>query len=209
MKDLLNFFIEVGKLKTKDRKGWQAHRIKNPESTAEHIFRMVIIAWVLGKKKKLNAERVIKMALIHDLCEVYAPDLTPYDPLLPKDKRKAMEILKKWPKFTPALKLKRHKQKYETECKSLKKLVAKLPNNLKSEILGLWKDFEEGRTKEGRFVKQVDKVENLLQGLEYWKKHGKIQYKLWIRWAKEILDDPVLVEFMIILEDKFCKRCGK
>ncbi len=206
MKELLNFFIEVGKLKRKFRKGWLIHGIKNSESTAEHIFRMTIIAWVLGKNKKLNMEKVIKIALVHDLCEVYAPDMTPYDPLLPKDRKKAMEILKKWPKFTPSLKIKKYKNKYKIELLALKRLVSRLPLHLRKEILNLWLEFEKGLSKEGRFVKQVDKVENLLQGLEYWKKHGKIQHKLWMRWAKEILDDPVLVEFMKTLEEKFCKK---
>ena len=207
MKELLNFFIEVGKLKRKFRKGWLVHGIKNSESTAEHIFRMTIIAWVLGKNKKLNMEKVIKIALVHDLCEVYAPDMTPYDPLLPRDRKKAMEILKKWPKFTPSLKIKKYKNKYKIELLALKRLVSRLPLHLKKEILNLWLEFEKGLTKEGRFVKQVDKVENLLQGMEYWKKHGKIQHKLWMRWAKEILDDPVLIEFMRTLEEKFCKIC--
>ena len=115
-----------------------------------------------------------------------------------------MEVLKRWPKFTTAIRQKKYKNKYEVELKSLNKLTAKLPAKLRCEIIGLWLDFENGLSKEGRFVKQVDKVENLLQGLEYWKKHGKIQHKLWIRWAKEILDDPDLVEFMRTLEKKFC-----
>ena len=204
MEEILNFFLNVGKLKRKPRRGWIVHQIKNSETTAEHIFRMAIIAWVLGKKKRLNIERVIKMALIHDLCEVYAPDLTPYDPLLPRDQSKIMEVLKRWPKFTPSLKIKSYKKKYKLENLALNKLVSKLPLNIKSEIKNLWLDYEKGLTKEGRFVHQVDKVENLLQGLEYWKKYGKIQRKLWMRWIKEILDDPVLLEFVRTLEKKFC-----
>jgi len=205
MKNILNFLIEVGKLKKKYRKGWLVHGIKNSESTADHIFRMTIIAWVLGKKKKLNMERVIKMALVHDLCEVYAPDVTPYDPLLPKDKKKAMEVLKKWPKFTPSLKIKKYKNKYKTEFQALKKMTSKLSPPLRKEIINLWLDFEKGLTKEGRFVKQVDKIENLLQGLEYWKKYGKIQHRLWMRWIKEIIDDPVLLEFIRTLEKNYLK----
>ena len=201
---LMDFFIEVGKLKGKKRRGWLVHQIKDPETTAEHIFRMAIIAWVLGERKRLRLERVIKMALIHDLCEVYAPDLTPYDPLLPKDQNKIMEVLKRWPKFTPSLKVQSYKKKYKLENLALNKLVSKLASNIKSEIRNLWLDYEKGLTREGRFVHQVDKVENLLQGLEYWKKYGKIQYKLWMRWIKEILDDPVLLEFFRTLEKKFC-----
>jgi len=206
MKDILNFLIEVGKLKRKSRKGWLVNQIKNSETTAEHIFRMAIIAWVLGKKKRLDLERVIKIALVHDLCEVYAPDITPYDPLLPKDGKKAMEILKKWPKFTPSIKIKKYNNKYKRESRALERLISKLSPDLKTEMKNLWLDFENGLTKEGRFVKQVDKVENFLQGMEYWKKHGKIQHRLWMRWIKEILDDPILLEFVRTLEKKFYQK---
>jgi len=206
MENLLNFLIEVGKLKGKERRGWIVHQIKKPETTAEHIFHLAILAWVLGKSKKLNSERVIKIALIHDLCEVYAPDLTPYDPLLPKDKKKIREVLEKWPRFTLALKIKKEKEKHKMETAALNKLTGKLPQNLKMEMRSLWREFEEGLTKEGRFVQQADKIANFLQGLDYWKKYGKIQYKLWLRWIKEIVDDPVLLEFVRTLENKFCKK---
>jgi putative hydrolase of HD superfamily len=207
MKKFLDFLINAGKLKGKKRRGWVVHQIKNSESTAEHIFRTSLIAWILGSKKKLNLERVIKIALIHDLCEVYAPDLTPYDPLLPKDPKRALEVLKKWPKFTTAIKIKKQEDKYKAELNGLDKLTSQLPQNLKAEIKNLWLDFEKGLTREGRFVKQVDKVENLLQGIEYWKKYGKIQHKLWMRWIKEIIDDPVLIEFVRTIENNFCKKC--
>jgi len=203
MKDALNFLVEIAKLKGKKRRGWVVHQIKNPETTAEHIFHLAILVWVLGKQKKLNLERAMKLALIHDLCEVYAPDLTPYDPLLPKDQKKIKEVLKKWPQFTPALKRKKEKAKAELENKALQRLIAQLPADLKKEINTLWLDYEKGLTKEARFVKQADKVVNLLQGINYWKKYGKIQHKLWMRWIKEIIDDPVLLKFIKALEEKF------
>jgi putative hydrolase of HD superfamily len=206
MRHYLEFLLESGKLKGKERRGWVVHQIKNSETTAEHIFHLAVLVFALGSRKKLNMERAIKMAIIHDLCEVYAPDLTPYDPLLPKNKKKIKEVLKHWPKFTPALKIKKEVEKHKVEEKALNKLVAKLPPNLKNEILGLWYDYECGITKEGRFVKQADKIVNFLQGIEYWKKYGKIQHKLWTRWIKEIIDDPVLLDFIKETENKFIKK---
>lgn len=203
MKDILNFLIKVGELKNKKRRGWVVHQIKNPESTAEHIFHLTILVWSLGKMKKLNLERAIKIALIHDLCEVYAPDLTPYDPLLPKDRKKMAEVLRRWPKFTPLLKRKKEIKKQRMEKAALNKLISRLPTNLKSELKYLWLDFEKGLSKEGRFVKQADKIINFLQGIEYWKKYGKIQRKLWTRWIKEITDEPILVDFIKEIEKKF------
>lgn len=203
MKDILNFLIEVGKLKGKERRGWQIHKIKNSETTAEHIFHLAILVWVLGREKRIKMERAIKMALMHDLCEVYCLDLTPYDPLLPKDNNKAMEVLKKWPKFTPALKKEKEKMKKKMENEAACKLISKLPKELRKEMKDLWLDFMNSSSREARFVRQADKIASFLQGITYWKKHGRIQHKLWNRWIKEITDDPVLIDFIGAIEKKF------
>jgi putative hydrolase of HD superfamily len=202
---LIDFFIKIGKLKKKKRECWLIHQIKEPETIAEHTFRTAIIAWLLGERKKLNSEKVIKMALIHDLGRVYAPDLTPYDPLLSKG-QKEIKVLKRWSKFKPALKNKKYKKQYKLESSSLNKLLSRLPLNIRSEIKRLWLDFKKGLTKEGRFVNQVDKVESFLQGMEYWKKCGKIKYRLWLGWIREIVDDPVLFEFIKTLEKKILSK---
>jgi len=206
MKNTLCFLREVGKLKGKARRGWLAHEIKNPETTAEHIFHLAILVWTVGKRKKINVDQAIKMALLHDLCEAYCLDTTPYDPLLPKnlkDKKKIKEILKQWPKFTLSQKIKKNNHKRQMETKALDKLIANLPLDLKREMKNLWHEFENGRTKEARFVRQADKMINFLQGLEYWKKYGKIQHRLWVRWIKEIIDDPALLKFLEATENHF------
>lgn len=206
MDNLLDFFLKVGKLKGKARRGWIAHQIRKPETTAEHTFRMALLAWILAKKRGLNLERVLKMSLIHDLCEVYAGDETPYDPLLPKDlkdKKKVEEILKRWPKFSLSEKQDKVLKKYKRESLGLDKLIAKLSPDLQTEIKNLWIDLEKGLSPEGRFVKQVDKAENFLQGIEYWKKYGKIQVKHWRRWSREIFDDPLLLEFVEAIDRRF------
>jgi len=209
MKDILNFLIEVGKLKRKKRRGWLIHKIKDAETTSEHIFHLAILVWVLGKNKKLNLERVIKMALIHDLCEIYSPDLTSYDAVALKEKGRVTidDVLKIKPiagRPTTNQRKKMEKIKQILERRAMKKILSKLPPNLKKEINDLWLDYENGITAEGRFVKQGDRIINLLQGLEYWKRYGKIPHKLWVRRSKEVIDDPVLLEFVRTLEKKFC-----
>ena len=212
MKKIINFFINIQKLKEKKRRGWIVHQIKDSESTASHIFRVAVLSWVLGRKKRLNIEKVLKIALIHDICEIFTSDETPYDPLLPKrvdsskNRKKVKEILEKWPTFTFQQKKEKVRQKAERELRALRKLIADLPSDIKSEIEILWQDFEKGLSREGRFVKQADKAENLLQGLEYWEKYGRIQGHLWIRWAREIFDDPVLIEFERAIERRFFEK---
>ncbi len=213
LNEIVDFLIAVGKLKGKKRRGWLLHQIKNPESTASHSFRTALLAWFLARKKKdLNLEKVLKIALIHDICEVYTWDETPYDPLIPRDVKKQeiiQKILDKWPNFTLAQKKRKAQNKYRRERRALEKLVLGMPKNFKKEILNLWEDFEKGLSKEGVFVKQVDKLENYLQGMEYWKKYGKIRYKLWARWIREVLHDPLLLEFVEEIERKFYKKNKK
>lgn len=208
MDKLIDFFIEIGKLKKMPRKGWVIRDIKNPESIAEHTFRSAIMAWFLGKRKKrkLNMERLIKMALVHDLCEVYAGDTTPYDSILPKSRKKRAELVKTWPRFSEKERKRLIREKYKKEKESLEKLIAKLPLDLKKETKALWLDYEKGLTPEGRFFQQTDRIENFFQSLEYWQKYKKPAQRPWWIWARELFDDPVLLEFMEQLDKKFHKK---
>lgn len=207
MNNSLNFFIEVGKLKEMLRRGWVLRNIKNPESIADHTFRVTLMAWILGKRKQnFNIEKVIKMALIHDLCEVYAGDTTPYDSILPKSKKKIAELVKTWPRFSNNEKKRLSKIKYNKEKKSLERLLKNLPRDIAGEIKSLWLDYEKGLTKEGRFFKQADRLENFLQSLEYWKKYKKPPQKSWWDQARELFDDPVLLEFIETMNKKFHKN---
>ena len=206
MENLLNFFIEIGKLKGKKRRGWILRGIKDPETIASHTFRMAIIAWLLGEKKKLNINKILKMSLIHDLCEIYAGDTTPYDEFRPKEKKQWKEILKKWPRLSRGEKEKIFLEKYKKENEALEKLIFKLPSSLKKEIRSLWADYEKGLIREGRFVRQVDRVENLLQALEYWKNDKPFAIGPWWVQIEELVDDPVLVEFIKTLDKKFHQK---
>ncbi len=206
MQNLVRFFQEASKLKEKKRRGWLINGIPNPESTASHIFRLAIMAWIVGRQKHFDEEKLIKMALVHDLPEVYSFDFTPYDPLLPinPNDHKAIEpVLKKWPKLSLAMKRKKAIKKRKEEYNGLKKLTSFLPPLLGREMMGLWLEFEYGLTQEGRFVHQLDKLETFLQAGEYWQKYQKLNARVWIRWIKEVLDEPLLLEFEEAIEQKF------
>jgi 5'-deoxynucleotidase YfbR-like HD superfamily hydrolase len=203
MKELLNFFIEIGKLKKKKRKGWMLRGVEDPETIASHTFRMAIISWLLGRQKKLNINKILRMSLIHDLCEVYAGDTTPYDRLLHRDKKQWKQIISKWPRLSKREKEKSFLEKYKKETEALEKLILKLSPDSKKEIRNLWADYEKGLTREGRFVRQVDRVENLLQALEYWKKNKQFAIEPWWIQIEELVDDPTLLEFLKTLEEKF------
>lgn len=210
MEEFLNFFNNIGKLSKIPRRGWELIGIKNPQTIGEHMFRVAIMAWILGKERNinLNMERILKMALIHDLCELYAGDTTPYDydNILPRDKRKWPKLFDKWPRFSKPEKIKYFLEKHKKEKESLEKLISGLPSTIKKEILGLWLRYEHGSTREARFVKQVNRIETLLQALEYAEESKSRPYKSWWIGSEEKVDDPLLLEFMKSLEKKFFRR---
>lgn len=210
MEDLLNFLIEIGRLKEKKRRGWVLRGVKNPETIAAHTFRMAIMAWFLGREEKgLNTGKIIKMSLIHDLCEVYAGDTTPYDKILPKDRNQWKKIVNKWPRFPKEQKEKNSLEKYKKECKALNKLLLELPSSLKKEVRSLWIDYERGSSPEGKFIRQLDRVENLLQALEYWRKKKQFSIRPWWIQIEELVDDPILLKFMKSLEKEFHQKVKK
>ncbi len=207
MDKILKFFTEIGNLKEMKRRGWVLREIKNPESVADHIFRATLMAWILGRRKRgLNIEKVMKMALVHDICEVYAGDTTPYDSILPKNKKKRQELLETWPRFSDSERKRLSEKKFKKEKKALEKITKNLPHELRREIMDLWLDYENGKTKEGRFFKQMDRLENFLQATEYWVKYKKPSQKVWWDQARESFDDPVLLEFMEQIDKQFHKK---
>ncbi len=204
MKNVLDFFIEVGKLKTMPRRGWVINQIKDPEDIGDHIFRAAIMGWILGAEKGgLNIEKLLKMALVHDLCEIYAGDVTPYDSVLPKNKKKLRQLMKTWPRFPVFVKKGLALKKHKKESKALEKLIAKLPPKIRKEIKSLWVDYEKRLSPEGRFFHQADRMENFLQAYEYWQKYKNPPLKPWWLWAREFFDDPTLIEFTSYLEERF------
>lgn len=75
MKNIANFLFEAGMLKRTPRTGFQFLG-SGAESVAEHIFRTVYIGYTLGHLSAgVNAERLIKMCLFHDLPEARTGDL--------------------------------------------------------------------------------------------------------------------------------------
>lgn len=206
MDNVIDFLIETGKLKKMKRRGWVLSGVKNPETIASHIFRTALMAWILGSKKRnFNLERVIKICLVHDLCEVYAGDTTPYDSILPKNNNKAeiRKLVRKYPRFSNEKKKELAFEKHKKEWQALVKLTLNLEPKLRREMIDLWLDYEEGTTKEGRFVNQADRMENIVQALEYWKQDENFAIAPWFVRAKEIFSDPLLLEFLEVLDKKF------
>ena len=77
MDRIANFLFEVGMLKRTPRTGWQFLAGAEGESVADHSFRVAMIAFVLGRidGEEIDADRLLRLALVHDLPEARTSDL--------------------------------------------------------------------------------------------------------------------------------------
>ncbi|MCD6522941.1 MAG: HD domain-containing protein [Candidatus Diapherotrites archaeon] len=70
--------IRVTDLKDVERRGWKRFDIKHVESVADHTFGVAMLALILCPDN-LNRDKLVRMALIHDLAEIETDDITPFD----------------------------------------------------------------------------------------------------------------------------------
>lgn len=148
----LEFIKEIDKLKLVLRRCLLING-ERYENTAEHSWHLAIMALVLAeyyKYKNLDMLRVIKLAIIHDLAEIYAGDTYCYDENASMDQE-------------------------QRECASLKRLLALLPKDQQEEYSSLWYEFEKATTHEAKFARVVDRLSpfmlNFFSGGSSWKKH--------------------------------------
>jgi len=145
-KDIVEFIETIYKLKEIKRTGWVKRKIKNPESIADHCFMVSILAYLFAKENNLNENKCIKLALIHDFGESLIGDIITYN---------------KSEKF--------QKNKTEMEKEAIKKLSILIN---KKELIKLFNELEAQKTKESRFVKQLDKLDAFIQSKIYSKNYN-------------------------------------
>ncbi len=138
---IVEFFRHVQTLKASKRSGWVRHGIKDPESIASHMYGVALLSWILSKGKGVDAGRMLKMALVHDLAEALSGDITPYD--------------------------KEYKRKRQIEEDKLKDVLAGLPDDIRDEIAGLVGELQAGKTPEAKAVQTADKLDMVLTAAEY------------------------------------------
>lgn len=139
MNDLRTRLLEILQLKELQRAGWTRARVDDPESVAAHSWG---VAWLVLAlcPPGVNRGRALALAVIHDLPEVRAGDITPYDGV--DDQTKLRE-----------------------ERAALAGLIAPFDN--REALRSLWEEYAAGQSTEARFVKACDKLDMGLQALRY------------------------------------------
>lgn len=143
----LDFFKTVGKSKRLLRTGWIRENIANPESVAEHSFRTGMLAMVMADKMDhpLDKNKLIKMALLHDLGELATGDIV-------VERGEVLDV-------------KKRDEKEVQEKEGIEEVFGLIgEGNVYAEI---FQEMITRDTAEAIFFWQIDKLEMALQALEY------------------------------------------
>ena len=68
-----------GTVQTTPRTGWVRSGIQRPESVADHMYRMAVLALAATGAADYDQPRLVKMAIVHDLAEALVGDIAPSD----------------------------------------------------------------------------------------------------------------------------------
>ena len=169
---LFDFFYIVSELKKTPRRGWKEKiGITNPESVADHSFSSAVMAMVFSDLKKLDTEKMLKMALLHDLSESITGDFTPEE--ISKENKK------------------------EIENQTMKEILSKLPTELANKYEKIWNEFQDGTSKESTLMHEIDRLEMAIQSLKYNAEgHSKDKLALFFESAKKDIKSKEILEIL-------------
>ncbi|KAL7302439.1 HD domain-containing protein 2 [Trichogramma pretiosum] len=152
VKKIMEFMELIGRLKHIKRTGWVIRNIGDPETISGHMYRMAMLSFLIDPKENLNKSKLIEMALVHDLAECIVGDITPHCGVSPEDK-------------------------HRMEDEAMEKICADLGER-GQEMLVLFREYEKQESLEARYVKDLDRIDLLMQAYEYEKRDsipGKLQ----------------------------------
>jgi putative hydrolase of HD superfamily len=125
----LEFLYEVGALRLIPRQ-WQRFHLYHVQNLAEHHFRVIWIALIIAAREgKGDVEKIMKMALVHDVAESRTGDVD----------------------YIARQYVDRH------EDVALEHILDQTP--LKDEFLKLWREYENKESIEAKIVKDADNLD--------------------------------------------------
>lgn len=190
---VLDFLTLALRLKHVRRQGWLDRGVLDPESAADHSWGVALLAWTLAAgRPELNRERVLLLALLHDLPEALAGDATPFD------QQREVDGTLDAAHFSdePAYSVEAAAVKHAGEVAAMDTLLAGLAPPQGDDIRAAWEEYEAAATPEARFVKQIDKLETLLQAELYRAAQPELVIESFRRGALRDITDPALAALL-------------
>jgi len=152
LRDQVGFILEIDKLKGVVRRTYLVDGSRR-ENSAEHSWHVAVMAAVLAEHadEPVDAGRVARMLLVHDVVEVDAGDTFVYDPAGSESKA-------------------------ERERAAADRIFGLLPPDQGGALRALWEEFEAGSTPDARFAAALDRMmpvlHNLHTGGRAWRENG-------------------------------------
>ncbi|GFH30977.1 HD domain-containing protein [Haematococcus lacustris] len=128
---------------TTKRTGWVIRGVSAPESIADHMYRMGMMSLV-ASGSELDQARCVKMSIVHDVAEAIVGDITPHCKVSPEEKKRL-----------------------EADAVAQIQSMLGLDTRAAQEVSELWREYEAAASPEAQFVKDMDKIEMILQAYEY------------------------------------------
>ena len=147
----LDFLLLANRLKTTPRTGWAVRGVSDVESVADHSFGVALTALTISElvPQKVDREKILTMAILHDLAESVTGDLSlGGSRLLPKG------------------------AKAEAEVRAMDELLDGL--GFADRWRTVWEEFENLANDEARIVRDADRVDLLTQALVYERNTGTV-----------------------------------
>ncbi len=165
---VLQTYAEILHLKHLYRQGWLRRGIApgGCESVAEHSYGVAMLAALtaIAWFPELDLHRVILLALVHDIGEIYAGDIVPSDAIEPADKSRR-------------------------ERSAVQHIFGKSPQA--ELLLQVWEDYERAESPEARHVRQIDRLEMAMQARVYELFHENSLEEFYASAATGIQDAPL------------------
>ena len=184
----IKFLAEADKLKSVYRQTLVTDKSRE-ETVAEHSWHFGLMALTLFEYCAIpgvDLDRVLKIALVHDLVELYAGD-------------------------TPAFAVVDKAKKLAEEQAAADKLFALLPEAQATEYRALWEEFEEIATPDATYAAAIDRLQPLMSNYmtdgHSWVKFQVTEEQVLKRMAPIKKAMPVLWEFVLHVVAE-CKKKG-
>ncbi|MFC0226341.1 HD domain-containing protein [Serratia aquatilis] len=141
MTQVIHFLMEIDKLKSIQRRT-KVIGTQRQENSAEHSWHFAIAAMSLAPyaSKEVDIQRVIQMALLHDIVEIDAGDVFVYD-------------------------LAARAAIHDQEVAAAKRLFGLLPEPQCEHFTALWQEYEEGESADAQFATVLDRSMPMLMNL--------------------------------------------
>lgn len=158
----MTFIFEAGVLKRAARTGWWFTGVKHPESIAEHSFRTALIGMMLAAMEGADPARVSMLCVLHDTQESRVTDIP--------------HIAKRYLTAAPNTAVTADQ-------------VAACPPEVADVITAAVAEYEAGETLEAVVARDADKLECLVQAVEY-RHQGIDNVQRWIDSSLAALRTP-------------------